>query len=72
MVNFKESTTILSAHTKKVWKLIEGISYFLALAHEYDVTQAQFLVAFLPSLNSEISFSQIGRNNKVKGTSLPY
>ena len=26
IVNFQESTTILNAHTKKVWKLIEGTS----------------------------------------------
>ena len=27
IVNFQESTTILNAHTKKVWKLIEGTTY---------------------------------------------
>ena len=29
IVNFQESTTILNAHTKKVWKLIACTSYFL-------------------------------------------
>ena len=28
IVNFQESTTILNACTKKVWKLIEGTIYF--------------------------------------------
>ena len=27
MLNFQESTTILNARTKKVWKLIEGFTY---------------------------------------------
>ena len=29
LVNFKESTAILNAHTKNVWKLIEGTTYYL-------------------------------------------
>ena len=28
IVNFQESTTILNVRTKKVWKLIEGTTYF--------------------------------------------
>ena len=27
IVNFQESTTILNAHTEKVWKIIEGTTY---------------------------------------------
>ena len=29
ILNFQESTTILNAHTKKVWKFIEGTTYIL-------------------------------------------
>ena len=33
IVNFQEDTTILNAHTKKVWKLIECTSY---LTHKWE------------------------------------
>ena len=32
IVNFEESTTILNAHTKKVWKRIESSTYIRRLA----------------------------------------
>ena len=34
IVNFQESTTILNAHTKKVWKLIVCISYLICMYKE--------------------------------------
>ena len=34
IVNFKESTTILNACTKKVWKFIEGTTYIKCLCSE--------------------------------------
>ena len=39
MVNFQESTTILNAHTKKVWKLIVCPSY---LPNFFTITSMQF------------------------------
>ena len=40
ILNFQESTTILNACTKKVWKLIEYTTYFL-LAAQIAVAQIQ-------------------------------
>ena len=33
IVNFQESTTILNAYTKIVWKLIEGTTYLCVLGY---------------------------------------
>ena len=44
IVNFQESTTILNACKKKVWKLIEGTTYIFAdLSAEQNVTYGYFL-----------------------------
>ena len=36
IVNFQESTAILNASTKKVWKLFEGTTYFKTLQASYQ------------------------------------
>ena len=38
ILNFQESTTILNAHTKKVWKLIVGTSYIQVTETRYKWT----------------------------------
>ena len=45
ILNFQESTTILNACTKNVWKLIEGTTYIQILAH---TTDNSFPFLFLP------------------------
>ena len=37
IMNFQESTTILNARTKQVWKLIEGTTY---------------MVSYIPNINN--------------------
>ena len=36
ILNFQESTTILNACTKKVWELIEGITYVYIIEEKID------------------------------------
>ena len=44
IVNFQESTTILNAHTKKVWKLIVCPSYILIRHKERNVLKKKWWV----------------------------
>ena len=37
ILNCQESTTILNANTKKVWKLIEGTTYSLYIMYNQDL-----------------------------------
>ena len=63
ILNFQESTTILNACTKKVWKLIEGTSYVPYIAEcearRYQVPFLKSLVWRNLGLNSETLFKFI-------------
>ena len=50
IVNFQESTTILNACTKKVWKLIEGTMYIYLYMYIYI-----YAVVFNRQLSDELS-----------------
>ena len=39
IVNFQESTTILNAHTKIVWKLIEGTTYLFSFSNSHPLSK---------------------------------
>ena len=59
ILKFQESTTILNAHTKKVWKLIVCISYDLPRKIWTSKTQNDFRNFFYPRILKTQLFSQL-------------
>ena len=52
ILNFQESTTILNACTKKVWKLIEGTTYFLCNLSNRPLYHVPFVPIYHPPIFS--------------------
>ena len=50
ILNFQESTTILNACTKKVWKLIEGTTYLSYCVHIYQYIYLSMTISYKPPI----------------------
>ena len=66
ILNFQESTIILNACIKKVWKLIEGTTYFIFVCKQIQRESILCLSVCLFSFKSQVVYSKKENNATVQ------